>query len=160
MQQQHQTGPTANLPPSTQARTDVASEQPDRAPADDNGDQHMSHRSGAHREEEAHGVATAADPVANFSFVGENQPAPGTADVAPAEQAVTTKVGLQLGSQRVADRSETCSQHVTPLCALKEANDLQLCGKEMFGSKGLCLKARFSPYCHKFPRPKDSAVSV
>ena len=118
MQQQHQNGPTANLPRGTQARTDMASEQPDRAPDDDNGDQHMGQRSSAHREEEAHGVATAADPVANFSFVGENQPAPGTADVVPAEQAVTTKVGLQLveqpqGCSIVRDLQSTCH---TTLC--------------------------------------------
>lgn len=98
MQQQHQTGPTAPLSRGSSASTELAFQQPDKAPADEDGD--MSHAPkaapGAQKGQEAHAVATAADPVANFSFVGENQPAPertsGDADVVPAEQAVTAKV--------------------------------------------------------------------
>ena len=99
MQQQHQTGPTATLPQG--GVTDTSSQQPDRAPADDAPEGPTANKTDPGQHEEGHGVATAADPVANFSFVGENQAAPGAAsgdaDVAPAEQAVTAKVGFYEG---------------------------------------------------------------
>ena len=96
--QQGQTGPTADLPQGGQGPKHQAAppsqSSPDRAPADAEPAGNPADVEHA----QTHGaVATAADAVANFSYVGENQPVPergaGDADVAPAEQAITAKVG-------------------------------------------------------------------
>lgn len=97
--QQGQNGPTVAQPQEGQGSQHQAAapshSSPDKAPADaepvgNPADVERAHSHGA--------VATAADAVANFSYVGENQPVPerdaGDAGVPPVEQAITAKVGV------------------------------------------------------------------